>query len=357
MIKQLPEWYKITSVNLPETDILEKNSEAVLDIVKTGKLDFLLNCVRQYLNLPIEDTNFISQLYEIFLKFNNLFAQKNNHLELRVLCGAIIHEYIIFDKAKDKYKIAYSLLSGLFEQDKKSLINVEIIEQINNFINETSINIREKVIELKQIAVISNLKEDVNNQESLKSNFDNIVSYFKSISKNITDNNNLLNSKLKIIEEESNIHWWIFRGFSNIFNIPFSKLKINSAPIIIGKELSDLINIIPGPIAYVQFLEKIINDNLPIKDKAFDKNIIFKNVINDIEIELKKELSENFTNSKLGNLCPIMISFQKSIDSGDKKGWLSSFKNSTNLDANKKIDIYKLAIQSYIENILMKYFK
>lgn len=345
MLTKLPEWYRIASIPLI-VDTLKNRSIAITEFLKSAKLDWMFNCIRLYLNKEIKDQEFIQNFINIFLAKDPLFPQSNNKLELRVLAGAILSEYIETKKTKDRIAIAMALKSGLFEIKTADLINSDIIESVHRFLLDEAINIRNQ--DEKMPSLILNTKitppdvllETISTSfTSLNENFKNIVEIFKNLIK-----------RTSILEEESNIHWWIFRGYSNYSNLPIKELDFQTAPILLAKELSDLTTIIPGPISSEQFLKKVLVDNFTDPNKT----ISLKDVVNSLYTQIKEQIALKYNVTSLGNLCPLMFGFTKSLDIDDDKSWISFFEKSTGIKTSTKVDLFNLAQQYYCEDLLVK---
>ena len=335
MITKLPEWYKIAKVKSLTEETLQKRSDEIVKICKSKKFEWMQNVIRFFLNKPLP-SEFSDEFIKIFLEGDPMFPQKNNALELRVLAGALLHEYVVTSKNKDQISVALALRSTLFGIDPKSLINKDIIETVLQLLAERSISTREKIkkepIELSIEASATDIPAAVNSQ-------------FKKLAAYINDS---VTRRTEILEEESNIHWWIFRSFSNDFGVPFKEIEFKQTPIIIGKELSDLINIIPGPIATEQFLLKLLQDNA-----AEEKEVLFKDVVNSISREYMEKFNGDF-HGALGNLCPLHFSFLKAIESADRKSWVAPFQKITGLHPDKlRTGRVNLALQVCYEKLLL----
>lgn len=309
----------------------------------------MFDCIRKYLNKPIKNSEFNTELIRFFTEKDNLFLQTENEQELRVLAGAIINEYIMSSNLENKIVLALALITALFESKAENIINKDIIENAQKFLDEKSIELR-KINDESEI-INTQFEPDIEGIDA-QTVPQKLVDITEEISKVIIDINQklkLLNKKSQILAEESNIHWWIFHGFSNELKIPLKEIDTIRAPIIIANELFNLTDIIPNPISSEEFLKKVIIDNI-----EEIKKVTIKEVINNLDMSFKQKFLNNFEKTNLGNLCPIMTGCLKSIETGEDKGWTSIFQNATNLKTTKKIDIIKLAHQSYLEQILVR---
>jgi|GEM_PF-2307097 len=343
MITKLPEWYKILNLQSLSTETLENRSETVKKSSKTKTFAWMLDCIRCYLAKPIKDTNFKADLTKIFLDADPVFNQTGNDFELRVLCGAIINDIIENSKSKNRVELAVALQTALFGIEAKDLINIDIIESANTFLNNEANLIRDNV-ELSETANFNipiSLAEI--NVETLTTHFTNLNKQLAGISKSL----NSANRKIEILEEESNIQWWIFKSYSNLLNIPFSEMPQLSAPIVLGEELCGLTNIFPPPANFQNFLNKILKDSFSTQVDSLK----FKDVINGLETSYKEGNMKPIADA-FGNITPISLAASTSLLSDESSAWPSIFEKASGIKANLRASKEALAKQSYYENIL-----
>jgi hypothetical protein len=345
MINKLPEWYRITRINA-NAELLENRSNAILEYIKTAKVESLFNCIRLYLYKEIKDDQFINNFFNFFLSKDPLFPQSENTLELRTLAGAILSEFIDTKKSKERIFIAMALKSSSFQIVNGNVINPDIIQDFENFIQNESINNRnfeEKVPILSlnlKISPADNTIENISQAFGIvNENFKNLNEVFKYLIK-----------KNLALEEESNIHWWLFRGYSKYGNKPTKELKPQSSPILVARELSELTVITPGPVSAKQFLKKMLNEI------STGNNVMttIKEVINSLDINIKEELIQQYKSSSLFNICPIMLGITKSLEINDERSWIPFFEKETGIKPDVKIEMVDLAHQFYLENIIVK---
>lgn len=348
MIKNLPEWYRVAQlVSVPE-EKLESRSKVITSIIDSKDIDWLLECVRLYLNKPLNTEDFENEFIKLFTEDDPMFLQKDNELELRVLSGAIINEFVVGDEFEDSITLALSLISATFKNAE--IINSDIIDNVRKYIVDKSLEVREQDLELDLEE--EEEQDEVEKEEDIEKRLENKMNNFY----NIPQINKLLKKlsyKISILEEESNIHWWIFRGYSNYKNEPFKDLDIEVVPIVLGKELSDLTKLVPGFYAFDQFLMKVIYDSF---SENGDTLVAFKDVINKIEKADKVKFIEKFKKTEIKNICPLMFAFHEALKIDDNKTWIKYYESSTGIKTNMKLNIIDLARQAYTENLLLKCF-
>ncbi len=349
MIAKLPEWYRVLSLTNMNEEILEKRSKTIKKIVKTKDINLLFDCVKYFLNKPITNSNFVSDLTQIFLE-DPMFPQTNNELELRVLTGAIIVECLETSKTVERIQIALAVRTGLFQKDNTDLINVDIISTVESFLMKESESRRALIddVTIPDFSVKINLADT--GIESINGGFEEMNDGLSEIKKTMKAVLDFSKKNISILQEESNIHWWIFRAFSNLVGKQIKELDQRTVPVLIGKELCNLTSFAPGPINSDQFLKKILFDN--VKNKSLESTL--KESINTIDLEVKKIFSIQ-TTSAIGVLCPIHLACSLSLQvDGDENAWLPLFEKATQIKSNIKLDAAALAIQVYNESLLIQ---
>jgi hypothetical protein len=351
MITNLPEWYRMLSIQNLSSEAFEKRSTAIKKILKNKDTEWLLNCVRLYIGKKTTDPNFYNELTGLFLDSDPLFPQKDNLIELRVLSGAILHDLVSSSKHKGKLTIALAIQSCMFGVPVKNIINSDIIIKLKTFLNEESIRLRECNESRNPLNLSFEPTVPDVTPATILANFTKITELFSKVETYVNERSDNNSKRIMILEEESNIHWWIFRSFSNILNKQINEIDYDLVPLIIGSDLSALTRILPGPVAYDQYLLKVLNGNF----SNVDKEILLKDAINKLN-KAKNDLFPRSYAEKVGNIGPLMMGLNLREQSGNDTGWVTMFESFTDINSNIKVLPIELAKQSFIESQLMKSF-
>ena len=347
MITKLPEWYHIATIDNLKAETLELRSSDITKNIKSRTLEWMFDCSRFFLGKPLNSPAFITELTDLFLKGDPLFPQKDNLLELQILSGALLHEYIVGGKGKDGIHLSLAIKCGQFGVEPTTLINTDILDDINIFYASESVKIR-TVPELKSVPIMAvDASVPELNGEHLSTKFTQFNNHLKTITNAINDLGKYSSKRLDIIEEESNIHWWLFRGFCNESNSLIKNLNPKTAPIILGKELSGLINLVPAPYSSIQFLNKAFGDYLP----GIENELSIEDSINQLEKKHRESYCKN-AKPTLTNLCPITLGCAKSLEVDDDKSWQAFFHKAVGFKPSLKVNIHDLAMQSLMEKLL-----
>ncbi len=341
MITELAEWYRPLSIQTLSEEILKKRAAEIKKIVKTKDTFWLLECIRFYFGKPTMNGNFQQELVSMFLKSDQMFPQRDNLRELQLLSGAIISEYILGGK-DGSISVALAFQTALFGVDQSILQCQEIIEKIKKYIDSEGSHHYSIENEQEEFPEI-NLEADLtaNTPEVLNTKIMEINNLFLRMQKQIDH----LNNEMSFLKEESNIHWWLFR------NKGIKKRKTDNddslLPLLIGSELCELVNLLPGPLASIEFLKKALYDAEVSTDTQISIEVIIKNISRDFIDKLIENVETH-----ISNITPLHLSFLKSKELEDD-AWKKPFVNATNLLSSSNISVLEIAKQMYYEKLFI----
>ena len=156
--------------------------------------------------------------------------------------------------------------------------------------------------------------------------------------------------QLALQAEETNMLWWLFGEHSRDTNMQFSEFTPAAACLIGGKELADLTQELPGPIAAVAFLDKVVRKSR----KKFPALVTIEDAVNDTPREWRKKILERSGVDSIGNLAPIMEAVRASLRVEEGESWAAIYLHSAGIKADGKLMPADLADQFYQENLLLQ---
>lgn len=347
MLKNLPKWYNLATITPLESKQFESRSKVVLAIVANQSDTFFFDCIRLYLGKPTTLSGFLSEFGQYFSEDDPMFINNGeNIIECRVLAGTVISE-VIQQGGDLGILVATTLQSALFGIDSHLMINYEIIEEAKAFLIQESIAQRER-----RSFTFNNklplIKEGGETAENLVGHMKTVNKFVKEFFQYVDDQNAEFQKRFELLEEESNIHWWLFRGFSEVKNAPIKDLDSFESPLILSFELEKLIKFHPTPISITQLLSKSLSlvNELP-------KEVCLKDVVNLLNTSLKS-VSSSSVFSRFGNLAPIHYALSKASELDFAENWVSSLKNSSGIDCEMNIPPLDLSVQFLTELTLTK---
>lgn len=355
MHQQFGEWYLRARIKVKEEQ-LNKRWKGVEGITKQKEIN-IPEIVRLYFALPIREDGFIDAFQSIFQKSDQLFPMRKNANELRVLAGAVIANLLDTARFKNRNKVALSTICANIEDLRSKPFLPEILDYARKYLLKRSASLRDYDSKQDSIspegfkggdlsAIAAAFTTDVPSAGNL------LVGELNSIISNIDQvitSNTRLNSLLKLQREEINIHWWLFGEYSNDLGTSISKIEIPAACLVIGKELADLIHILPGPLSAEAFISKMLTNS----DQDLPETITLKNAVNSSKREWRTSWIERKEFNKYEDICPVHFAVKKSLETSGPNDWTAAFENLSKLKVNIKIPPLKLALQVYYETLLI----
>jgi len=341
MKQKLPKWYQLASITIPEESFLDKKIEIVNKFTKDAEITWFLECIKFFFGKKVQDT-FKDEFVKSILTLDSLFPQINNDLELKILSGAIIYNRIIVIDDYDSIKLALAFTSCSFCLEEKSIINPDIFEDINNYLVKEAIRERElSSLNFDNIDRVIKKTTQETKEINVEKTFDEVKSRFaeiKKVFKGFIENQDIL-------AEESNIHWWLFNGFSRLLNVPMTELNVREAPFIYALELADLTQYITPPVSTKDFFHKLLAE----KQKEEDNEQLLKDVVNQF-IEKYPQIGKK---ESLGAICPLTMACNYRLELEDNEAWIKKYNSDNSINIESKVSCLDLSYQFYIENLLL----
>lgn len=312
MIKTLPKYYSIAAINNIDEALLEKRTIAINRIIEMEDPLWLMDCIRYYLGQPLKSKDFTTKFYTYLNEADSFYLNETDDLEKRILAGVIIEESI---KTRDeKSFLALALKTAKFGIPDKDILNPEIIDNAMAYLETTGNQIRNNVKKVRAISKQTPIpKEDTEDHfELIKS----VASHAKSLQSNIEDRFDQMNNRISVLEEESNIHWWLFRSFSKKSDLPFAKVSSHEAVFHFCAELYDMLNFSLLPSSTEEFLKKAFNE---VKDKNDSLSII--DLISNFYPKSTNTLDQVEQIDVIHNLAPIHLAYRRCVDNDGDPTW------------------------------------
>jgi len=350
MISNLPLFYRIAAIDskLTSSDLFEKRSASINLIVDKKDEEFIFNCIRLYLGINISNKDFVNSFVKTFTENDPTFLDGQT-IENRILAGSIVSEAI--SRREDNMKIAVALLSGSFGINVEDILNFQIIQNAQDFLHNKAYHVRQPIdFELTSPKAPTINKEESPTPENILSHVRSSNSIVKNLIGQMEKQNKSFQHRFEVLEEESNIHWWLFRSFSLSQNCPVSELNPKEAIFILPLELINLFNRIPFPNNSRDFLNKILKDVI-----GHPAELSIRNAIKVIQSKLKNEI-ESMSLERYGNLAPINFAYHKAseFDFADDDIWGKNFEKHTSLKVDKEHKSLDISMQFLTEALLCK---
>lgn len=346
MIATLPQLYRLATIGQIQPKQLEDRTKTINTILEQNSLDFHLNCVRLYLKKPILNKDFKNDFVECFNATDPTFVEGLD-IENSVLSIAIILELLNADN-DNSLIIASALLTGLLGVQLDQLVSLDPIKKSLDLLTKTSVTVRSPKPLVNNALKAPQIKDEVQTLDTLTAHVKNMNRYIREALTQLESQKKWFEDRFEIIEEESNIHWWLFRSYSKTRQVSFQELEPSVAPLVIAKELKDLMVKSPLPSNAKDFLNKALREI-----KQLPETYNFLSVVETILSNFKDSLNLKDIQT-YNNLAPISFALSKADELGLENSWITVFEKQSGLSTNIEISPLDLAYQFLIELSLIK---
>jgi len=363
MNEHFPDWYREANLN-PTQELLKQRVKGINKVVSTTKTDQVLELVRLLFSLPLLGESFHKTFCHAFRSADPTFPLRNNERELSVLAGAAIAE--IIQKSNETANVAaLATICASFLPYRSEPPIEDILSTAEEYLSVKSAEIRRdiglpfsKVQDLKVKDVLNKLKTnfDANNDlppaqltGPLIDALFQITDAVERVIKSAHETTNSMSKTLELFSEETNILWWVFSEFSHELDKRMVDVDFSAACLIAGKELADLVQRVPGPVAANAFLDKMIlsgRSDIP-------ETIQLKDAINKSPTRWRENWVKKDAINLAQSICPIHYAAKTSLLTDGPNKWWPAYKKVTKIAVSHKIKPLDLALQVYRENLLL----
>jgi hypothetical protein len=354
MHKDFSEWYRIAKIE-PKEEWLTKRWDGVEKI--SEKIDSdqslkWLELVRIFYLNPAKNKDFMESYSGIFQHFDKAFPMRDNQIELSILSGAAIVNYIQNNTSDTADALALATVCTDCQGMAPLIPVAEIKGLAQKYLSERSANLQR----IEELPTISELETDlIEKLKALPTNapgssytnsihkpirdmFNSLVGTLESIEKNFSSTRKVIESRMSFQQEETNILWWVFGGYSRDLEKPMTDFEVPAASLIAGKELADLITNIPGPFSARAFLDKIL---FPGQHEE-QKPVTIKDAVNKTPKKWRERLLQKINIDILKDFCPVLCAVKSSVETDGQDDWLPFFKKSTQISPEKEIGNFSI---------------
>lgn len=356
MIQEFSNWYLEVNPE-PTSELLEARWAGIQSLSETITNSKLSTLVFIAFNLDLKDQEFLQEFAAHFIQHDKSFRTKKNNIEFSVLASAalaLLMENTSSVKAI-KAALAISCVSAMGKRNNPSA--PWLIIHAEHFLHDCSAQLRADEIESETLVTFSvfskkTLEEQIaanSWQECVSQLFDMLnrtISSVNKVSSQVSENIEFFEKQLKLLQEESDILWWLIGDHSRDLDVAFMDLDRRYLTLVAGKELADLTQDSPGPVAIESLLMKAI-------DKAASpvaSTSELKTLINKTDIEWRKSVLVEFGDNSLPMMYPIHTAILKSVESST---WGEAFENSVQLSPKLKMPLERFGLLFYRERLLL----
>ncbi len=298
-------------------------------------------------------------------KANPSFPMKDNARALSVFAGALLAE--VLEQRKDEVADAAALATtcGCFLPHASSPPVKDVLGEAEEYLRKRSCELREdnqpEKAKPQSVNVAKALDDHLAKCQEPNLPSAELVSPFVDAIKQIATAVNAISSVrekaladsvrlIRLLQEEVNILWWVFGEASKDLSVELSKVEATWAPILVGKELADLVQIVPGPMSAGPMLKKMLTYT---KGRGRAK-VSLASSVNACSREWREDLGLKDQVSKTGPVCPVHLALSCSLATDGDDDWMPVFRKAAGQDTDVSKLPVEIALQMYRERLLMR---
>jgi len=340
------EWYRAIGME-PDGEKLPKRWAAVEEF-SPGRAE-VVALARLFYKAGPPDEKVLASFRAALQKGDPTIPIKGNDQEIAMLAGAELIDVIERSKPSLADLAALALLCTSAQNLRPSTLVPDIPELASTYIADRSTNRTSTTSEEEKTDPKS---PDGILFESFKQQgepWDKAVTFFERLVKKESS----ISAQLQVTTEEANILWWLFGEHSRGLNQRWDKIQFAGVPLIAGKELADLVVVLPGPIAANAFLDRVIRC---AKSKP-PTEITISDAVNAAPLAWREKFIRENRVAELDDITPVMRAIGLSLQSSDNNAWTPAFAQATGIQIDAKLPPNMLAYQMYLEGLLCRAWK
>jgi len=356
MHKNFADWYNAVSLR-PDAQTLEKRWEAVEALASQLNIAAVPSVVRVFFGLSGAE-EFLDEIRKVAKEKDTTFVTDGDRNELTVLAGGVVAQRVSqSSNLADAVALAVSCVGAQGLRQAPRLQGV--VDETMRYLAEESVRVRtvgKGPVADVNIAALTKLIASrggvaVSDGNSVWNGVDAVLKEFLTEhTKHTQSVNQALDKALSRQREESDILWWLFSEHTRDGTKPFADLTIPEACFWGARDLAALTLFLPGPFAAPAFLHKMLR---LVKDRV-PANVKISEAVDACDLEWKQKWQPTLGVQQLPEFCPMLFAIAKSVEVGGGTAWTAAFDYATGLTANGKLAPVHLALQVYMEALLLR---
>jgi len=360
--KDFADWYQAAGIT-PTPERLEQRWRGIEVLSRDVSNTTILEFVRLFYGLPARDPSTTSRFRDAFKSTDAAFLMQGNDLEVTILAGAVIVTVLSSPEQHLGDVAALAALCGQFEGKRGGERPGFAVARARRHLFRRSADLRsgaaDVAVEVPRTFATLAAKpaegaaapDPTTTAQGLRTLADAIGSLARSTGSAIKQ----LQTNGRLQREESNILWWIFGGYSRDLDRPLSEFHRGTACLIAGKELSDVIEVPPGPAAAIAMLDRMI---LGSAVNERNSTVTLVEALEGAPHEwLKSWAHGNELIGQHGDLWPTLLGAQRFIEAPNSMAWITGVEGVTKVSVRSSLSILSLASQVYNEHRLLRALK
>ncbi len=332
------DWYKEADKN-SDVAIHPKRINAINGLIKNDVKEFWFDIIRCALSRPIVSQANLDKFINEFKTKDPGFPLINNDNLVKVLAAITICFKIEKINSVANNHIAYALNNLRFFNPLKK-ISIPLFESATKYKERNSE--RADIDAVVDLSALQDLQEKLAETETVwdKNDIDPVIDIITYTA-----------DSLSLLQEESNILWWIFGEYSGTSGKGFKETGAANISLTAAKDLSQLTKFTFDFPSARSILSRVINIAGSAKHTLKESTIeeIITAIDKDYIVALVKPVE-----NKISDITPILLILQKSLNYASTDSWGDPVQQQIKLETSKKISLIDFCYQLYNELLLMK---
>jgi hypothetical protein len=336
MHQDFSNWYRQAGIE-PNAEELPKRWAAIEQY--TPNKDAVVSLVRVFNRLGNPKDSFPAEFLAALQAADPAFKTRDNDQEFAVLAGAELVDVLERSESGLGPIAALSLVCAAAGNARPTPPVRDIPEIATRYVGQQS---TERGSSVTEIGESGSRKALFNAIEALGDPYEGLTAELRR-----------LQHEVSLVSEESNMLWWLFSEHSRDDGRRWNTYSVPAVALMAGKELADLTLVVPGPVAAVAFLDRVIRSaksKIPVSVRVTD-------AINDVSVQWRQSyINKNYL-SALEQVTPISHGIELSLASPQNDAWLPAFAEGTRMAVDSVMVPHVLAYQVFLEALLCRCWK
>lgn len=324
------DWYRIAGVE-PGADWLPKRWTGIAEYSPPAVE--IIELVRFFFQRDGATAASIAKFQEALQKADPTFKMRDNDQELRVLAGAALVDLMERGEFVDSYLAALALVCMSAQNLRKRPCVPEIPEIAARTLRKATLD---RKLPENLTGVSAEVLEEI---AGLGAPHDKLAEEFRKTQ-----------AEMPLLSEEVNMLWWLFAAHSRDENKPWADYSVGASALMIGKELADLTQVLPGPVAAHAFLDRAIKSGRPKQPSTVE----IREAVNEALLEWRKKVTATAAPAILEDLLAITAAIKLSVVSPNSDEWVPPFVSKTGIPKGAKLAPAVLSYQLFLERLLVR---
>jgi len=351
MLKHFADWYRAANLE-PKSEDIPRRLAGVEAFAKELDAAKAMDTVRVFFGLSPAAPAFLDALRATFQKADPAFPMRDNDIELRILAGSTLIQLLSKKFSTLASAAALATTSSAWQGLRKDVLIPDVWGAARNFLFDNALRLR-MLSPLDITMSVPNNDELLTEvkasltAESLAQPIQKLNNSTASLAKSANEAFAKAFTGLKTLREESDILWWVFARTSRDTSKRFSEMEVSKACLLIGKEIADITQIIPGPIAVPAVLHRLLADSF----SELPTSLTLDSAVEAVDSEWRATVVAEAHQHGLG-LAILHTALRASIQDA---AWKKSFQTSEGFNLKKQTFApLQIALQMYNERLLYR---